>query len=133
MRYAQLITVTLITVQRPQRGLRHGGAAANLETAILDVVADPAISEATAALELLVRGCRNRSLGGEDGENELARVECVENVGDDFEVGACRHVRLEAGVAELALRGDMHRGVLPQSIVFSLLRRIYHLNMKSYK
>ena len=70
-----------------------------------------------------MRGCRNRGFGGEDSENKLARVEGVENVGDDFEVGACRHVRLEAGVAVLALRGDMHRGVFPQSIIFSLLNR----------
>ena len=60
-------------------------------------------------------------LGGEDGEDELAGVEGVEDVGDDAEVGSCGDVGLEADVAELGLGRDVDRDVFPQTIVLLLL------------
>ena len=60
-------------------------------------------------------------LGGEDGEDELAGVEGVEDVGDDAEVGGRGDVGLEADVAELGLGRDVDRDVLPQTIVLLLL------------
>ena len=60
-------------------------------------------------------------LGSEDGEDELAGVEGVEDVGDDAEVGRCGDVGLEADVAELGLGRDVDGDVLPQTIVLLLL------------
>ena len=49
---------------------------------------------------------------GEDGEDELAGLEGVEDPLDEAQVGGQGHVALEAHVGELGLRGDVDRHVL---------------------
>ena len=64
-------------------------------------------------------------LGGEDGEDELAGPEGVEDPLDDVEVGDGRDVGLEADVAAGRLRGDVDGHVLPQARVRLLLGEEY--------
>ena len=63
----------------------------------------------------------NTNLGGEYCEDELARVECVEDVGDHAEIGGCGDVGLEADITELWFRSDVDSDILPQTIVIIIL------------
>lgn len=61
------------------------------------------------------------NLCGKDGEDEFARIEGVEDVGDDAEVAGGGDVGLEAHIREFWLRRDVDGDVLPQPVILLLL------------
>ena len=61
------------------------------------------------------------NLGSKDGEDELSRVEGVENIGDNAEVGGCWDIGLKADITELLLRSDVYGDIFTKAIVLTLI------------
>jgi len=63
------------------------------------------------------------NLGSKDGEDELSRVEGVENIGDNAEVGDSWYIGLKADITELLLRSDVYGDIFTKAIVLTLIEQ----------
>ena len=63
------------------------------------------------------------NLGSKDGENELSRVEGVENICDNAEVGCSWNIGLKADITELLLRSDVYCDIFTKTIVLILIEQ----------
>ena len=59
------------------------------------------------------------------GEDELTRVEGVENISDNVEVGGGWNVWLKADIAELLLWSDVDGDILAKTIVITILASMW--------
>ena len=85
----------------------------------------------------VLSGVLQAYLCSKDGEDELAWIECVENISDNVQVAGGWNIGLKADIAELGLWSDVDSDILTESIVLTFLEKpanskIFKMKIFSY-
>ena len=75
----------------------------------------------------VLTGVLQAYLCSKDGEDELAWIECVENISDNVQVAGGWNIGLKADITELRLWRDVDGDILAKTIVFAFLEKKYKM------